>query len=192
MLDRPRADYDLTTDYALALSGPRALDRYRGVVLAGDTRWLDPQLGLLLRRWVEGGGKLFSLGTDSLRREVQIRGGSLERPTGRSAFDVFGARVDPIEHKAVDLLAGDDSIGLFQGGDGAFSGFTASERTRDTGKGARVVAVAQDPAGRRVIVAARLGKGLVIRTGLPEFEQRLADANVAALTRRAWEILGAR
>jgi hypothetical protein len=192
LLDRPRVDYDLTTDYALALGGTRPLDRYSGVVLAGDTRWLDPGLGLRLRRYVEGGGKVFSLGTDSLRREVRVRDGRLEQPTGRSAFDVFGAQVDPIERRPIDLLAGDDAIGLFQGGDGAFSGFGASERTRDPGKGARVVSVAQDPAGRRVIVAGRLGKGLVIRTGLPEFEQRLGDANVAALTRRAWEILAAR
>jgi hypothetical protein len=192
LLDRPRIRYDLTTDYALALAGQGALSRYPGIVLAGDTRWLDPSLGARLRRYVERGGRVFSLGTDSLRREVRVRGGRLERPTGQSAFDVFGARLDPIERKPIDLLAGDDGIGLFRGGDGAFSGFRAYERTRDPGKGARIVSAAQDPEGRRVIVAIRLGKGLVIRTGLPEFEQRMVDANVAALTRRAWEILGAR
>lgn len=192
LLDRPRRRYDVMYDSQLTTRSPNFLSRYSGVVLAGNARWLEPRVGARLRRYVSGGGRVFSLGTESLRREVRLRRGLLERPTGESAFDVFGARIDPVESREIDLLAGDDGIGLFAGGDGSFPGFEGFERTRDPGEGARVVASAQDAAGRQVIVAIRVGRGLVIRTGLPTWGQRLRNPNVSALTRRAWQILGGR
>ncbi len=192
LLDRPRQRYDLIYDAQLAARSPRYLDRYRGVVLAGNARWLAPRLGRRLRAYVERGGRVFSLGTESLRREVTLRDGLLVRPTGESAFDVFGSRIDPVKEEQVDLLVGDDGIGLFEGGDGSFSDFDGYEETRDPGRGARIVASAQDSAGRRVIVGIRSGRGLVIRTGLPAWEQRMRNPNVSALTRRAFTIVGAR
>jgi hypothetical protein len=56
------------------------------------------------------------------------------------------------------------------------------------------VAAAVDPAGgstgRAVIVAARFGTGLVIRTGLPGIAARLGpDRNTAALMGRMWTLL---
>jgi hypothetical protein len=192
LLDRPRRRYDVLYDSQLTNRSPNFLTRYRGVVLAGNARWLEPRVAARLRRYVSGGGRVFSLGTESLRREVRLRRGLLVSPTGESAFDVFGARIEPVAEKRIDLLAGDDGIGLFAGGDGAFPGFDGYEETRDPGQGARVVASAQDTAGRRVIVAIRVGRGLVIRTGLPAWEQRLTNPNVSALTRRAFDIVGAR
>ena len=192
LLDRPQRRYELVTDVQLAGRSRGFLTRYRGVVLAGDTRWLDRRLGPRLRAYVQGGGRVFSLGTASLRREVRLRRGLLVRPTGESAFDVFGSRIDPVKEEAIDLLVGDDGIGLFEGGDGSFSDFEGFEQTRDPGPGARIVASAQDGAGRRVIVGIRSGGGLVIRTGLPAWEQRMRNPNVSALTRRAFEIVGAR
>lgn len=192
LLDRPRRRYDLVTDHQLARRSPRALEAYRGVVLAGNARWLEPVLAARLRAYVRGGGRVFSLGTESLRREVRADGGLLVRPTGESAFDVFGSRIDPVSDREIDLLAGDDAIGLFEGGDGSFADFQGFERTRDPGEGARIVSSAQDADGRQVIVAIRSGRGLVIRTGLPTWEERIRNPNVSALTRRAWEILSAR
>jgi hypothetical protein len=44
--------------------------------------------------------------------------------------------------------------------------------------------------GAAVIVAARLGTGVWIHTGLPGFAARLAgDPNSAALARRIWQLL---
>ncbi|MDX6699032.1 MAG: hypothetical protein QOE65_2429 [Solirubrobacteraceae bacterium] len=192
LLDRPRQRYDLLYDAQLADRSPGFLRRYRGVVLAADARWLDPRISTRLESYVRNGGRVFSLGTESLRREVRLRDGVLSRPTGESAFDVFGARIDPVSDKPIDLLAGDDSIGLFAGGDGSFPQFDGWEETRDPGQGARVVAAAQDGAGRRVIVAIRLGQGLVIRTGLRSWEARTRNPNVTSLTRQTWKILGAR
>ena len=89
----------------------------------------------------------------------------------------------------MELLAGGDQIGLFRGGDGLFRGFTQFEETLAPGPGAQVVARAEEQgarAGAPVIVATRQGQGLVIRTGLPQWEQRMSELNVSAMTRRAW------
>jgi hypothetical protein len=53
-----------------------------------------------------------------------------------------------------------------------------------------VVAAAGEQAGQPVVVAYRFGKGLVIRTGLPQWSQRLgSDQETAAVTRRMWTLL---
>jgi hypothetical protein len=159
------------------------------VLVAADLSGVDSHGVARLRRYVDGGGRVFSLGTDSLRREVQVRGDLLVRPTGESAYDVFGARIGPLSPKPVDLLVSQDRIGLFEGTDGSFSQFTGYEVTTSTGSGDKLVAAAQDPAGHPVIVAIRSGQGLVIRTGLASWTQRMSNPNVSTLTRRAWTLL---
>ncbi len=188
MLDRPRQRYDLDTDYRVARRKQSYLNQYGGIVIAGDERWIEPRLAARLRRYVAQGGRVFSLGTRSLRRSVSAQNGLLVRPTGESAFDVFGSSIDPLTDKPVDLLAAGDEIGLFQGGDGSFNGFQGYEVTRSPGEGNRVVSAAQTSVGRQVIVAIRTGKGLVIRTGLPEWERRFRNPNVSTLTRRVWKV----
>jgi hypothetical protein len=188
-LDRPRQRYDVETDYGAARMPESRLDGYHGIVLAGDERWLEPSLAARLRRYVDNGGKVFSLGTDSLRRQVSVRGGLLANPSGESAYDVFGARISPLNPRRVDLLVSQDGIGLFEGTDGSFSGFDHFEVTTSPGTGTRVVSAAQDPAGHQVIVAIRGDKGLVIRTGLANWTRRLGNPNVSTLTRRAWALL---
>jgi hypothetical protein len=188
LLDRPRQRYDLETDYRLARRKPSYLDQYGGIVITSDERWIEPRLAARLRGYVARGGRVFSLGTASLRREVQARRELLVRPTGESAYDVFGSAIDPLSGGKVDLLAAADGIGLFEGGDGSFSEFEGYEVTRSPGEDARVVSAAQTAEGRQVIVAIRSGKGLVIRTGLRTFEQRVTNPNVSTLIRRVWEV----
>ena len=69
-----------------------------------------------------------------------------------------------------------DEIDLFAGTAGQFGGIEAFEQTLDVrgGAGAVLAAAATQETARQVIVAARFGKGLVIRTGLPEFSARRA------------------
>ena len=56
--------------------------------------------------------------------------------------------------------------------------------------GAAVVADAVTTAGRPVIVAARTGRGLVVRTGIADFAQRLTPRpESAALMNRLWVLL---
>jgi hypothetical protein len=193
LLDRPQQRYDLTTDAWLAAHDPtRTLRAHRGAVLAGNPGWQPPGLRAALRTYVAGGGRIFSLGTDSLRRSVRVRQAKLTSPSRASSSDLFGAVLAPVARRRVELLASDDRIGLFQGGDGLFRGFGAVEETITPGPGVRVVARAEQQgarAGAPVIVAAASGRGLVIRTGLPEWGRRMRDLNVQAMTRRAWVLL---
>lgn len=190
LLDRPQQRFDITTDAALEKgNAARDLRAHRGVVLAGNPRWLGPELAEALPAYVQRGGRVFSPGTDALRRRVRLRGAQLSSPTAASTADVFGANLAPLARRRVELLASGDQIGLFRGGDGLFRGFTLFEETLAPGPGARVVARAEEQgarAGAPVIVATRQGDGLVIRTGLPQWEQRLGELNVSAMTRRAW------
>jgi hypothetical protein len=182
----PAVPFDLTTDIELA-SRPKLLTAHKGVVLVGDSDWLPDPLGDRLRTWVEGGGKVVSFGTGSLRRSVTVANGSLTRPTRASAFDIFGSALSPLRSGTVELLAGDDAIQLFHGTDGSFQGFVTREETVDPGRDAKVVSLAATADGKPVIVALALKKGLVIRTGLPQWPDRArsGDANVQALTRQA-------
>jgi hypothetical protein len=182
----PAVKFDLTTDIELA-SRPKLLSTHKGVVLIGDSAWLPDPLGDQLRSWVEGGGKVVSFGTGSLRRSVTVAKGSLSRPTHASAFDIFGSAISPLRGGSVELLAGDDAIQLFHGTDGSFQNFETREETVDPGRDAKVVSLAATADGRPVIVAVQLKKGLVIRTGLPQWADRArsGDANVQALTRQA-------
>ncbi|HVI34617.1 MAG TPA: hypothetical protein VM684_00160, partial [Gaiellales bacterium] len=89
----------------------------------------------------------------------------------------------------IELLTYLDRIGLFAPTAGSLSGYDAFEQTAGTG-GGKVVAAAGEQAGRPVVVAYRFGKGLVMRTGLPQWTQRLgSDQETAAVTRRMWTLL---
>ncbi len=192
-LDRGRRRYDITTDVALARGeGPKLAD-HRGVILAGDARWLDGRVARALRDFVRDGGNLLSVGTRSLRRSVtQTAGGRAISPTLPTTRDLFGARLAPIAREPVTLVNVTDEIDLFSGTTGQFGGLDAFEQTLDVTGGTEAIAAAaatQDGA-RQVIVASRFGKGLVIRPGLPAFSTSLKDnSQLAELLDRIWTLL---
>jgi flagellar hook assembly protein FlgD len=192
-LARQGLRFDLTTDVALALgSGPR-IRGHRGVLLAGDTVWLTEDVRRSLRAFVVGGGTLASLGTGSLRREVrQTPRRRLVAPTPAAPADLFGARLDPVRRRSVDLSIIEDhrSLQLFAGGEGLFPDVAAWEATRAWPE-ARVLSSAGTPDGlQTVIVGARFGRGLVVRTGVPDFPTRLSgDVASAELIGRIWTLL---
>jgi hypothetical protein len=191
-LDRDGLRYDLTTDAALAVgAGPR-LDGHRGVLIAGDATWLTEDVRRQLRAFVAGGGVLASLGTTSLRSEVRQTPRRLLDPTPVGPQDLFGSRLAPIRRRAVDLsiLDDDERVQLFAGEEGLFPGVGAWEATRSVGGESRLASTAVTPDGEEVIVAARFGEGLVIRTGIPGFASRLSsDAASAELLGRIWTLL---
>ena len=195
-LARTRRRFDVTTDVALARNrGPR-LEEHSGVLLPGDTRWLTRGVQQRLRRFVRRGGRVASLGIDSLRRQVRLtRGGRLIEPTPAATTDIFGARPGPLRRAAdVTLVNELDEIGLFEGTSGAFAGFGAFEAVEALPSGSRLVASAVPaPGARPVIAATRSGRGLVIRFGLPELTRRLGDdddaAQAQALMARTWTLL---
>jgi hypothetical protein len=192
-LDSEHHRYDLTTDVALARGTGPTLAGHRGVILAGDMRWIDAGVARALRQYVGAGGRLLSVGTQSLRRTVELTpGGRATDPTPPTMRDLFGARLRPIEREPVSLVNVVDDIQLFAGTEGQFGGIDAFEQTIDVRGGAdAVVAAAATQDGRRqVIVASRLGKGLVIRPGLPDFSASLhTNAELAGFLERVWTLL---
>ena len=193
-LDRTKRRYDITTDVALARGEGPSLAGHRGVILAGDTRWLDAGVARSLRDFVRSGGRLLSAGTDSLRRSVTLdnaRDRAVD-PTPPTARDLFGARLRPIVREPVSLVNVVDEIELFGGTEGLFPAVGAFEQTVDVRGGARAVAAAAatQPGDRQVVVASRLGDGLVIRPGIPDFSARLKTSpELATLLQRAWVLL---
>jgi hypothetical protein len=190
-LDRTGRRYDLTTDVALARGEGPGLDDRTGVVLAGDTRWLAPEAGRALLDFVRGGGRLLSVGTSSLRRTVRVTERRLLDPTPPTELDLFGARIGDVVRGPVTITNTVDRIDLFEGTGGRFAGFDAFEPTEAVGTQARLAASGSTEDGERtVIVAARAGRGLVIRPGLPGFSNRLSsDDELANLMERVWTLL---
>jgi hypothetical protein len=187
-LDGAGLRYDITTDVALAGGAPPALQGHRGALLAGVPRWLPAAAAPQLSTWVDGGGRVLLFGTDALRRTAQLSGNQLSRPSGPAAVDALGDRQVPLAQVGQLLVFHDDRLGLFTDTDGLFAGFGSAERSE--GLGSKVQSAAGPQEGQPVVVAYTLGKGLVIRTGLPDWSARLGlDGNVDAVTRRAWALL---
>ncbi|RKQ92335.1 hypothetical protein C8N24_2181 [Solirubrobacter pauli] len=214
-LDRRKLRYDLTSDIDLDLTrNPRASDR-EGVILAGSMTWVTTALGRRLRDYVEDGGKLAVFGSDTLRRGVRLRvvntddSGTLERPTQPAAADPFGTRVARERRTSgpVTLSEYSDASASYGLMEGALDlpDFTRLEEATSIGKGKLLSGVGQPltpeeeaaaaesgkPARelRPALSAVQLGKGTVIRVGLPEWPSKLDDPNVAQVTRNIYDIL---
>ncbi|HWH95215.1 MAG TPA: N,N-dimethylformamidase beta subunit family domain-containing protein, partial [Baekduia sp.] len=196
-LDREGKRYDITTDFALSAGTGPALTGHHGVLIPGDARWLPTRVRVALRAFVKAGGTVVSTGTDSLRRSVGLDAKQrLARPSPRKPTDLFGARLAPLVTKTTNLeiFTNDVKLDLFQNGNGLFPDVPAWEATERVGEEADLLsnAVTQSAEAKSVIVAARFGKGLVIRPGFPSFAQRVAansDPATSALMARMWTLL---
>jgi hypothetical protein len=216
-LDRQGIRYDLTSDLDLDEStNPRASDR-PGVLLAGPLHWVTRALAKRLRRYVTDGGRLAYLGPDTLRRGVTLSlrdagdAGTLRRPTLPTATDALGAQIErlrtPTPPATLIQISGDPSYGLMTGVPNGLTGFSQLEESANelpphakllagvgqaltdaetteaqrTGKPAREL--------RPALSAIQLGKGLVIRVGLPQWTQKLRDPYVAQVTSNIADLL---
>jgi hypothetical protein len=194
-LDHTRRRYDITTDLALALGQGPKLAGHQGVLIPGDARWTTGRLGAQLRAFVRGGGRIASLGTGSLLRRVRISAhGRLYAPTPPAASDLFGARLRPLQRRQVTLQSFTDELQLFAESNGTYGPFGVYEETQAVGREADLASDAVisegGPLGRPVVVAARFGKGVVVRTGLPELPDRLsAGGTLTVLMERVWTLL---
>jgi hypothetical protein len=210
-LDRAKIRYDLTSDLALALgNGPRATDR-PAVLLAGPERWITVAYGKRLRRYVEDGGRLATIATGSLRRGVTVLtrahgdSGQLSRPTQAVDRDPLGARLRPLRTlpagTTLQPIAGTATAPLLAFWDGTLTGFATAEESDppdsqsgarlDTGVGAvpGITAGIQDEP-HPALTQSTLGKGTVIRIGLPGWAARTTtDTDVAQLTWNAIDVL---
>jgi hypothetical protein len=189
-LDRQELRYELTTDLALARAGGAPLTGHEGVILAGEVRWLPGQLGDRMLEFVRRGGRLFSVGLDSLHRTMALGARSMSSPSDRSEEDFLGASVSAPVRGTTGLIAQTDEINMFAGTAGSLGSWDAWQETADLGPG-RLVASAIEDDGERVFVAYRLGGGLVIRPGVRGWNAALDNdiAPPATVTRRIWTLL---
>jgi hypothetical protein len=193
-LTRIRANYDLTTDVAVAAGKTPGIAGHNGVLFAGSERWLTPMLNLQLRRFVAGGGTVASFGEDALRRGVDLQHGMLVDPTQRQRTDLFGERATTFTSPDAPLVISQDKLGLFSGSDGFIGSFTRFERSNGLDpKAALLTAGGRAEAtgeSKPDFVAYTLGKGLVIRVGTDQWPTALSESpEVANATRRMWTLL---
>jgi hypothetical protein len=183
--------FGLTTDLALDAGVGPALRSFRGVVLAGDERWISSSLARGLHAYVAGGGRLLSLGIDSLRRAVAVAGGIARPAGGASAVDVLGARPGRVvRSRGALILAGRDGLHLFSGTSGAFRGFGTSEQFAPVAAGVPVASLAGVSTFAPSIIGYRLGRGIVVDLGLPGFSSSLRRSlDSRQLLAQIWTVL---
>lgn len=198
-LDGQGKRYDITTDLALLGGNGPKLTGHTGVLIPGDARWMPSKVRAALRAFVKAGGTVVSLGTDSLRRTVAFDAakGRFVKPSARKLTDLFGMRIGNLVTETTNLtnFTNDPALDLFKGADGVFHDVESWEPTERTGDEANLLsnAVTDDPDDpKTVVIAARFGKGLVIRPGFPSFARRVAensDPATSALMARMWTLL---
>ena len=183
-----RREYDLTTDLALARSrGPR-VRAYQGLMFVGDERWLPARLNRVLRAYVEGGGRVASFGTDAFRRRVNVTDRLLSDPSRAERTNVFGERTGAVvrvpELDAAPLVRERDDLGLLNGTDGLIGLFRGFEPSEGLVGGARLETAAGRERGKPSLVGYRLGEGVVVRVGVPDWAGALDDGQEEAIVTR--------
>ena len=189
-LQRRKLPYDIDTDVGLARQGGAPDPTLRtGVLLAGDERWLPAEVGRALRDYVQRGGTVVSLGTDSLRREVRLGRSDLSSPTGPRDRTIFGEDPEPFEDLLAPLVQTRDDLGLFSGTDGVIGLFTRFEQSEPAPGAQLLVNAGRDP-DKPSLAAYRVGRGLFIRVGTPQWSRSLRSRpEVAGVMARIWDRL---
>jgi hypothetical protein len=169
--------FELTTDAALAVGVGPAVSGHRGVVLAGDERWVPDAVAAALRRFVRGGGRVVSIGLHTLRASVRVSNGVAWSPSGLSSVDVFGLRHGRAVARDNGLASTEsDGLSLFGRTAGVFSRLAAAGYEPVTGAVAPAKLASQigTTPGSAMIAGARLGDGWVVEVGLRGFAARLS------------------
>ena len=189
-LDRERLSYDLTTDLALARGRGPGLRGRPGVVFPASERWLTESVDLRLREWVEGGGKLAHFGTDSFRRRVEVDEDRLFDPSRPEATNVFGERTAIETIPPAPMVMSIDRARLFEDTDGFVGLFERFEQQEGLVSGSELLTAAGREPEKPSFVAYRLGDGVVVRAGSPDWNAALrATPDVIAVTRSTWAFL---
>ena len=123
---------------------------YRGVILAGDTRWLDVRVARRCAASCATAGACCRSARDSLRRTRDADAGrARDRPDAADAARPL--RRAPAADRApgpLTLVNITDGIDLFAGTAGQFAGIGAFEQTIDVRGGTSAIAAAAAAAGR--------------------------------------------
>jgi hypothetical protein len=189
-LDKTHRAYDVTTDVGLVSGFGPTLQGHTGVILAGSLRWIPSSLASTLRAYVENGGHVVSLGTDSMLRSVTVARQRAMRPSQPSGVDPFGARPGAVVTHSSDLITViRDGLGIFSGTSGAFPGFHSYQPIRSVAAG-QVASAAGVTTSAPSIAGFRLGRGTVVDIGLIGFGSSLArNVDAQELTNSLWKLL---
>jgi hypothetical protein len=190
-LDSQHYNYQLTSDLALAEGSGPQLAGHSGVILDGPMLWLPAALAARLHAYVQGGGRVLSLGIASLgsvAHVAAVRGGLIAGPAVPLTPDPFGAKHGQFTTTGGQLITVvADHLGVF-GTTVAFSGFNAYQAIFPPA--GTVGSLAGVAASAPAVAAFRLGSGDVVEVGLPKFGASLGN-NVDAreLTSHVWQLL---
>lgn len=191
-LARERENYEITTDLALAQGRGPNIANHTGVVFVGDETWLTGKLDLALRDYVEGGGRVASFGTDAFRRRVGLAAGDLIDPTLPERVNVFGEQTNQVRIEQAPMVVNPpDTLNLFRSAsDGLFGQFDQFEQSQRLVGGTQILSSAGRDPKHAAFIAYRLGRGIVVRAGTPEWGQKLAGSlELTDVTRRVWSLL---
>jgi flagellar hook assembly protein FlgD len=205
-LDGQKIHYDVTTDLTLAASRSGLAGERAGVLLPGSLRWVSTELARRLRRYVVEGGRVASFGAESMRRGVDVARNRLLRPLPPGETDPFGTRLRrlrTVKAEPLQPIADEGATGLLTGVE-SLPGFTALEESAPSDKVqaalAAVDSAALDAAANGdaplpetfpALALTQVGKGIVIRVGLPQWGTQLQAGSVPVeqLTRNIADIL---
>ena len=193
-LDKTRRSYDVTTDVGLLEGFGPTLQGHSGVILAGNELWLPSSMQSTLRAYVQNGGRLMSLGIDSLRRSVTVEGHRALHPSKPAAEDAFGAKPVPVvAHDKQLVTVIHDRLGIFKTTSGAFPGFSSYQPVRSVAPPGKVMSAAGVTDNALAIVGYDLGRGAVVDVGLVNFGSRLAhNVDAQELVDGVWKLLSGR
>jgi hypothetical protein len=190
-LARERLPYELTTDLALARGSGPGLSGRPGVLFAGDETWLTDKVDLALRDYVDKGGKVASFGTDAFRRLVALGPNTLQDPTEPERVNVFGEQTSEAKIEQAPMVVNPGSeLGLLSGTDGFIGQFTEFEQQDRLVSGTQLLESAGRDPKHPAFVAYKLGNGIVVRVGSPQWASQLAsDVELSTVTRHIWTFL---
>ena len=194
-LDRERLAYDLTTDLALARREGPALGNAPGVAFAGTELWLPEQLMERLRAYAADGGRVAAFGADSFKRTIELRGDTARNPSRPSRENAFGEETELLRTSLAPLTVFEDGLGLFEDVSSFVGEFTLFEVSRALPRGARRITAAGRDAGQPAFLALRVGEGIVLRAGTPQWARELEESALSLelpqVTKRIWHLLSA-
>jgi hypothetical protein len=178
-----------TTDAALAENPEAALKGHGAILFTGDERWITAELGVALRAYVQRGGKVAFFSQDAFRRTVTLTTSELAGPSDQRARDIFGESVATVTEAQAPVVPFVDQLGLLRGATGLFTVF---EQSKQLARGAQTLTAAGREADAPALIGYKLGKGEVIRVGVPGWSTQLDDPaqpNVAYTTAAILEVL---
>jgi hypothetical protein len=125
---------------------------------------------------------------------VRLSGGRATTAGEPRPADLFGERTrELLRTSGAPLVVEDDELGLFGTADRFIGEFTLFERSAELPPGAELLTSAGRDPGEPAFIGYRLGRGIVIRSGTPQWGAELAPGRlgveVPRATRSIWRLL---